>query len=170
MCACSEYRNGARQRDGFMCMKTETTTKTICTPAFRTGSKIRSLPVSIQMMLHYCQSSDFDVCQNGLPPPSPPPAPPVVPSPPTLPSPPGAPPILPRPSPPPSPPIKPPSPPVSPPAPALPPFSPNTVIRQCVDTMAERKCLRKQSKNKCGRARVRNQCLLTCGATCTGGR
>merc|ERR1719217_738970 len=96
MCGCTDYRQGASSTDGFMCQKGEGT-GAVCVPAFRTGSRIGRLPLAIQMLMHYCPSSDFTVCQNGNPPPAP---------------------LMPPP------PARPPRPPRKPPSPSLPPLMP----------------------------------------------
>jgi hypothetical protein len=159
MCACTEYRNGAKVKMGFLCTKTEGPTK-ICIPAVRSGSKNKNLPVQVQMLLQYCPVSDYSVCQNGLPPPAPPPAPPTSPAPPRPPPPPS-----PRP-PPPGKPKPPPSPPTPPPKPSFPPFAPGVTVVACKNTDQLKKCVRKLAKGKCGRAKIKNKCKLTCKATC----
>merc|ERR1719238_598626 len=97
---CTDYRQGASPTDGFMCLKEEGNNR-VCVPAFKTGSRLNILPLAIQMLLHYCPSTDFSVCQNGVPPPAPPPDSPGSPPPPSPPAPPGKPPRSPKPSPPP---------------------------------------------------------------------
>lgn len=166
MCKCNDYRNGAAPKDDFMCGKMEGKNHMVCVPAFRTGSKMKQLPVEIRKLLHYCPSTDFEVCQNGAPPPAPPPEPPMSPAPPGKPPKPSRPPRTPKPSPPPGKPSRPPAPPSPPPSPVFPPFAPGVKVVACTNTLADRKCDRKASKGKCNRPKISKKCQLACGATC----
>lgn len=165
ICGCTDYRQGAGPKQDFLCQKSEGP-DAICVPSFRSGTQIKHLPLAIRMAMHYCPSSDFAICQNGLPPPAAPPAPPTAPEPPAMPSPPGKPPRSPKPSPPPVPPGKPPGTPHPPPAPAHPPLAPGITATACTNQISDKKCLRKASKNKCQRFKIAEKCKLTCNALC----